>query len=307
MLGGRAFDLLEALIERRGRLVPKQELMAVVWPGLVVEENNLQVHVMTLRKLLGADAIVTVSGRGYRFALVPDDERSKPEGDVARDSNVAHPSSEPSPRLFGRDELTTSICALVRRRDVRLVTLTGAGGAGKSRVALQVTAELTHDFAGGSFIVLLAPVRDASYVASAIAAVLNVQATGSRSVEELLIAHLSGREVLLTLDNFEQVVAAAPMIARLLESCPGSKCSLPAGQCCICPRKTTLLYRRSQFPIRKSQPGLRSIRHPCSCSSSGRERRDASLAIQTRMLPWCLGSVVASMACLWPSSWRRHD
>ena len=71
-LGGRAFDLLEALIERRDRVVPKQELMDVVWPGLIVEENNLQVHVMTLRKVLGADSIVTVSGRGYRFALAPD-------------------------------------------------------------------------------------------------------------------------------------------------------------------------------------------------------------------------------------------
>ena len=222
-LGGRAFELLEALIERRGRLVPKQELMAVVWPGLVVEENNLQVHVMTLRKLLGADAIVTVSGRGYRFALVPDDERGQPEEVPARDSNAARPSADPSSQLFGRAALTASICALTRRHDVRLVTLTGTGGSGKSRVALQVTAELTHDFADGSFIVLLAPVRDAANVASAIAAVLNVQATGGRSAEELLIAHLSGREVLLTLDNFEQVVAAAPMIARLLESCPRLK------------------------------------------------------------------------------------
>lgn len=222
-LGGRAFDLLEALIERRGRLVPKQELMAVVWPGLVVEENNLQVHVMTLRKLLGADAIVTVSGRGYRFALVPDDERGEPEGAAVRGRDVGRPSSDPSSRLFGRDALTTSICALVRRRDVRLVTLTGTGGSGKSRLALQVTAELTHDFADGSFVVLLAPVRDASYVVSAIAAALSVQAIGSRSVEELVVAHLSGREVLLTLDNFEQVVAAAPLIARLLESCPRLK------------------------------------------------------------------------------------
>lgn len=222
-LGGRAFDLLEALIERRGRLVPKQELMAVVWPGLVVEENNLQVHVMTLRKLLGPDAIVTASGRGYRFALVPDDERGEPEAVVARDNCAARPPSAPSPHLFGRDALTTAICDLVRRRDVRLVTLTGAGGSGKSRVALQVTAELTHDFADGSFVVLLAPVRDASYVVSAIAAVFNVQATGSRSAEDLLIAHLSGREVLLTLDNFEQVVAAAPLVARLVESCPRLK------------------------------------------------------------------------------------
>ena len=52
-LGGRAFDLLEALMQRRDRVVPKQELLDVVWPGLIVEENNLQVHVMNLRKLLG--------------------------------------------------------------------------------------------------------------------------------------------------------------------------------------------------------------------------------------------------------------
>ena len=80
-LGGRAFDLLEALIERRDRVVPKQELMDVVWPGLIVEENNLQVHVMTLRKVLGADSIVTVSGRGYRFALAPDAASRKPAGE----------------------------------------------------------------------------------------------------------------------------------------------------------------------------------------------------------------------------------
>ncbi|MCC6195434.1 MAG: winged helix-turn-helix domain-containing protein [Burkholderiales bacterium] len=63
-LGGRAFDLLEALVARRDRVVPKQELLDVVWPGLVVEENNLQVHVVTLRKLLGPQSIATAPGRG---------------------------------------------------------------------------------------------------------------------------------------------------------------------------------------------------------------------------------------------------
>src|SRR5690242_2635438 len=71
-LGGRAYDLLDALMQRRDRVVPKQELLDVVWPGLIVEENNLQVHVMALRKLLGPQAIVTVSGRGYQFALAED-------------------------------------------------------------------------------------------------------------------------------------------------------------------------------------------------------------------------------------------
>ncbi len=73
-LGGRAFDLLIALIERRDRVVSKDELVALCWPGLVVEENNLAVQVGALRKLLGQQAIATVAGRGYRFALPLDDE-----------------------------------------------------------------------------------------------------------------------------------------------------------------------------------------------------------------------------------------
>jgi TolB-like protein/Tfp pilus assembly protein PilF len=68
-LGARAFDVLRALIERRERLVTKEELLDAAWPGLVVEENNLQVQVSALRKILGNDAIVTVAGMGYRFAL----------------------------------------------------------------------------------------------------------------------------------------------------------------------------------------------------------------------------------------------
>src|SRR5882672_2032414 len=70
-LGARAFDVLLALIERRDRLVGKNELLDLVWPGLVVEENNLQVQISTLRKVLGPDAIATVAGRGYRFTLEP--------------------------------------------------------------------------------------------------------------------------------------------------------------------------------------------------------------------------------------------
>jgi len=65
-LGARAFDVLHALVARQDRLVTKDELLELVWPGLVVEENNLQVHISTLRKLLGPQAIATIPGRGYR-------------------------------------------------------------------------------------------------------------------------------------------------------------------------------------------------------------------------------------------------
>ncbi len=71
-IGARAFDVLLALVERRERVVSKRELMDLVWPMLVVEENNLLVHMVALRKLLGPQAIATIPGRGYRFALPVD-------------------------------------------------------------------------------------------------------------------------------------------------------------------------------------------------------------------------------------------
>ena len=82
-LGPRAFDLLVALAERAGQLVPKSELLDLVWPGLVVEENNLQVQISALRKILGADAIATVPGRGYRFTLQPESGRAPPTAAAA--------------------------------------------------------------------------------------------------------------------------------------------------------------------------------------------------------------------------------
>lgn len=66
-LGSRAFDVLMTLVERRGRVVSKNEILDVAWPGMVVEENNLAVQISTLRKLLGARLITTVAGRGYQF------------------------------------------------------------------------------------------------------------------------------------------------------------------------------------------------------------------------------------------------
>ena len=73
-LGSRAFDVLRVLLERRARVVSKEELMELVWPGVIVEENNLTTQVSALRKLLGARAITTVAGRGYQFTLAPREE-----------------------------------------------------------------------------------------------------------------------------------------------------------------------------------------------------------------------------------------
>jgi predicted ATPase/class 3 adenylate cyclase len=116
-VGGRAFDVLVALIERRDRVVTKDELFALVWPGLVVEENNLQVHISALRKLLGAQAIVTMPGRGYRFALpVHDDaERAAPVTLPAGAVTHLFTDVEGSARLW--EEQPQAMAAAMARHD----------------------------------------------------------------------------------------------------------------------------------------------------------------------------------------------
>ncbi|NRF68980.1 response regulator [Aquincola sp. S2] len=104
-LGSRAFDVLAVLVERRDRLVSKSELIELVWPGLVVEENNLQVQVSMLRKLLGAQVIATIPGRGYRFtaAATAQDSPPAPPAAPARAALPAAPAAGP-PQLLVADD-----------------------------------------------------------------------------------------------------------------------------------------------------------------------------------------------------------
>ena len=222
-LGGRAFDLLLALCERRDRLVSKQELLDVVWPGLIVEENNLQVHVMTLRRLLGAQAISTVSGRGYRFTLVADAAIPlAPEEAVT----TAMPTANPPPRvddLIGRADFLQQVMTQILAPDTRLLTLTGPGGSGKTRVGLRASAQLASHFADGTYVVLLAPVRDARQLMAAVAHALGLQEAGAVSLAELVKGYLQPRQVLLLLDNLEHLPDAAAPVADLLQTCPRLK------------------------------------------------------------------------------------
>ncbi len=99
-IGARAFDVLLALVERRERVVPKRELMDLVWPRLVVEENNLLVHIVSLRKLLGPQAISTIPGRGYRFVLPVD---AVVQAEAANSGSAVPPSATDGPRArYGR-------------------------------------------------------------------------------------------------------------------------------------------------------------------------------------------------------------
>ena len=129
---------------------------------------------------------------------------------------------QPTP-LLGREREVAEIADLLRHVDVRLLTLTGTGGTGKTRLALQSAAELIDEFDNGVFLVALAPISDSELVASTVAGALSVSESAGRPLKEDLRDFLSTKKLLLVLDNFEQVVDAAPLVGELLSGCPDLK------------------------------------------------------------------------------------
>jgi predicted ATPase/DNA-binding winged helix-turn-helix (wHTH) protein len=222
-LGARAFDLLLALIAHRDRVVGKDELLALAWPGLVVEENNLSVQVSALRKLFGADAIATVAGRGYRFALRVDEAAAAPPAAAATTPPPHNLPPERSSFVGRAAEVAAVRQALAAHA---LVTLTGIGGSGKTRLALQVGALELARFADGVFFVDLAPVADPELVPHTLAAACGLApgdsvVGGGRSLADRLVAVLAPRHALLLVDNCEHLLDAVAALAdRLLAGAP---------------------------------------------------------------------------------------
>src|SRR2546423_148479 len=125
--------------------------------------------------------------------------------------------------LIGRERELTEVIGLVRDDNARLVTLTGPGGTGKTRLALQAAAELLDEFPSGAFFVSLAPIRDTALVISMIAQTLGVREVAGEQLADTLASYLEQKRMLLVLDNFEHVLAAATDVSALLQRCEALK------------------------------------------------------------------------------------
>src|SRR5215813_4001558 len=235
-LGQRAFEILLMLVNRHGQLVTKDELMAEVWPGVVVEENNIQVHISALRKVLatGGDGeryLLTVPGRGYRFVAPVNRESAAelkassaptPDRSAAVSAAVAAASNnlpQQLTSLIGREADLADITA--RLSSHRLVTLTGSGGVGKTRLSIEAGRGLLERYPDGVWLAELAPLNDAQLVTSIIGEVLGVNLNATAGALEALASTLRTRQLLLIIDNCEHVIAEAARVAEaLMRMCP---------------------------------------------------------------------------------------
>lgn len=211
-LGSRAYDLLQVLLDANGEVIPTQEILAKVWPSTVVEENNIQVHICALRRLLGENRhlIQTVSGRGYRMArpasvvAEPPAPAGNPHAEIITQPDFSLPHT--SGPLFGRETCTERLIAAISEGEDAVITLVGPAGVGKSRLALEVARHFAdHGEIGVSYL-SLASHSSEKEVYDMIGAAL--EPVGAEPVTACTVRP-SGPTALLVLDDCDRLCHAA--------------------------------------------------------------------------------------------------
>ena len=227
-IGSRAFEIIETLVRSSGELVTKDDLMKHVWPGAIVEDNTVQVHISAIRRALGRDRglLTTVAGRGYRllgeWRIQQVGARETP-GVRQPVQTAANPFLTNIPvaasALIGREAAIQHLCDLLSA--YRTVTMTGPGGIGKTVLASEVARRLFPTLEGDAFIVELASLSNPDLVPTAAAYALNLQLRSDEMSAEAIARAIGGKKLLLVLDNCEHVIdAAARMAESLMRLCP---------------------------------------------------------------------------------------
>jgi predicted ATPase/DNA-binding winged helix-turn-helix (wHTH) protein len=240
----KVYEALKYLVEHPGRLIGKKELIEAVWPDTFVTDDSLVQCTVELRRALGDHAqqlLKTVPRRGYLLNVqvvrhLPDQVSiAAIAANAGKSPNLARkhfslPASRTS--LIGREQQVAEAAKLLLRPDVRLLSLTGAGGSGKTRLALAAAKATADQFVSGIQFVGLAAISDPALVSIAIAKALDIQQVANRTIPQLIGDELENSgPFLLVLDNFEQVLPAATVVAELLERCPALKVLVTSRAC----------------------------------------------------------------------------
>ena len=242
VLGHRAFEIVEVLAQAGGQLVSKDDLMERIWPGAIVGDNTLHVHISAVRKALGPDRgmLKTSSGRGYRllgsWTARHGEATEAPSVPQPRDQRAGRPPTNfPGmvASIIGRSTAVQQVRDLVSA--YRVVTLTGAGGIGKTALAMKAARGLLADYEHGAWLVELASLSDAALAPSTVAGVLELKLGGEWVTAESLARGIGDRHLLLVLDNCEHLVDA---VANLVEVVTR-----------LCPRTTVLATSREVLRI----------------------------------------------------------
>ena len=222
-LGGRSLDILLALVSQASAIVGKKELLARVWPDVTVGEDSLRFHIAALRKALGdgrdgARYIETLAGRGYCFVapIVRTRERAE-EPAAGAGLPCANLPACPIGMVGRNDDVHTLSSQL---KAARLVTIVGAGGVGKTTVAVAVGHRLIEDFAGAVLFVDLGVLRSPDLVATALASMLGLSVQ-SDDATPILTEYLRDKRILLIVDTCEHLIeAVAALASRIFTAAP---------------------------------------------------------------------------------------
>ncbi len=262
----KVYELLKYLVEHAGQLISKQELMSTVWPDSAVTDDSLVQCALELRRVLGdgkQQLFRTVPRRGYlftgdviagpeslRYFSATDSFDPSGAGELLAATIGSRPRDLPTPRtsLVGAEQQVTDVVNILLREDVRLVTLTGPGGAGKTRLAIAVATAAAERFTGGVQFVGLASITQPELVGTAIADALRIKQVAHRSIPQLIGDQLRNAGLFLLLfDNFEQVLPAASLVAETLETCPSVKILVTSRSC-------LRVYGEHEFPVMPLAP-----------------------------------------------------